>query len=220
MHAEYWLQRWREGRTGWHREGVMPLLESHWPALALPRGARVLVPLAGKSNDMAWLAAQGYRVLGVELSPLAIAGFFAEHGLEPDCHESDAGTHFVAGDIELLQADVFALDAGLLADCTGVYDRAAVIALPADQRRRYAQAVYAKLPARCRGLMITLEYPAAEMDGPPFAVDRHEVDALFGTHWDIALLEQRDILHAQPDFAAAGVTRLDTAVYALRRRDD
>ncbi|MDR2214774.1 MAG: hypothetical protein LBE59_02910, partial [Nevskiaceae bacterium] len=57
MDAEYWLQRWREDQIDFHRDSVMPLLEQHWDALALPAGSHVLVPLAGKSLDMLWLAA-------------------------------------------------------------------------------------------------------------------------------------------------------------------
>jgi thiopurine S-methyltransferase len=72
METEYWLKRWREGRTGWHRPEVMPLLEQHWAALDVPRGSRVLVPLCGKSVDMLWLAQQGMRVLGIDVSPIAI----------------------------------------------------------------------------------------------------------------------------------------------------
>ena len=47
MDADYWLQRWKEGRTGWHHESVMPLLEQHWPSLRVESGTRVLVPLCG-----------------------------------------------------------------------------------------------------------------------------------------------------------------------------
>ncbi|HET7301300.1 MAG TPA: thiopurine S-methyltransferase, partial [Oleiagrimonas sp.] len=48
MQTEFWLQRWREGRIGFHRDAPMPLLVQHWPALELARGSRVLVPLCGK----------------------------------------------------------------------------------------------------------------------------------------------------------------------------
>src|SRR5690348_18017582 len=89
MRAEFWLERWREGRTGFHRDTPMPLLLRHWPALALPRGSRVLVPLCGKTLDMPWLAEQGHRVLGVELSPLAVEQFFAGQGLAPTRSEED-----------------------------------------------------------------------------------------------------------------------------------
>jgi thiopurine S-methyltransferase len=220
METDFWLQRWREVRTGFHRDRVMPLLEQHWDALALAPGSRVFVPLAGKSLDMLWLAAQGYRVLGVELSPLAAQQFFAESGLHPEVHESRYGRHHVAGAIELICGDAFALDTSALADCAGVYDRAAVIALPADMRRRYAEELYARLPTGCRGLMITLEYPQAEKAGPPFAVDEREVRNLFGARWSVDLLERRDILAAQPGFVAEGVSALSTAVYRLRRVSD
>ena len=45
MERDFWLQRWKEGQIGFHRDQVMPLLESHWPSLRLPAGSRVLVPL-------------------------------------------------------------------------------------------------------------------------------------------------------------------------------
>jgi thiopurine S-methyltransferase len=218
MDADFWLQRWQEGRTGWHHNAVMPLLEQHWPALDVPRGTRVLVPLCGKSLDMPWLASQGMKVRGVELAPPAIEGFFAEHHLSPQSREAPYGTHYEAGEIEIIRADIFEVDAAQFAQCGAIYDRAALIALPPPLRERYARSVYGALPAGCRGLLITLEYPQAEMQGPPFSVEEREVHRLFGEHWDIDLLERRDILDSQPSFSEQGVTALHTAVYALYRR--
>lgn len=217
MQHDFWHQRWQEGRIGFHRSEVMPLLEKHWPALHLPADSRVLVPLAGKTLDMAWLAAQGHRVLGVELSPLAVEQFFQEHGLQPQVSHTSYGRHHIAGAIELLCGDVFGVDQALLADCTGVYDRAALIALPADMRQRYVQTVYAALPTGCRGLLITLEYPQQEKQGPPFSVDEAEVRDLFSSQWQIDLLERRDILD-QPDFVAEHLSAMHTAVYRLQKR--
>lgn len=219
MEATFWHQRWQEGRIGFHRNEVMPLLKQHWPSLALPRGSRVLVPLAGKTLDMAWLAAQGHRVLGVELSSLAVEQFFAEHALQPDIEDTRYGRHYRAGDIEMICGDAFALDRELLADCAGVYDRAALIALPRELRRHYAGTVYARLPTGCRGLLITLEYPQHEKDGPPFSVDDAEVRGLLEPVWDVALVERRDILASEPSFQAEGVTALHTSVHGLRKRD-
>ena len=216
--ASFWLDCWREGRTGFHRSDVMPLLERHWPALELPRGTRVLVPLAGKTLDMAWLAGQGFRVLGVELSPLAVQAFFAEQRLQPQRRESACGEHYVAGDIEIIQGNVFDLDPAILADCTAVYDRAALIALPPAMRQQYAQSVYAHLPPGCRGLMITLDYPPGEMEGPPFAVPPAEVRRLYEPDWRVTPLEHRDIHASEPGLAARGLSALATDAFRLDRR--
>ena len=218
MDKDFWLQRWQEGRIGFHRSEVMPLLQKHWPALGLPAGTRVLVPLCGKTLDMPWLASQGLRVRGVELAPLAIRQFFAEQKLQPQERNAAYGTHYIAGDIEIIRADIFGLDQSLLAECGAIYDRAALIALPPPTRERYAREVYDRLPAGSRGLLITLEYPQHEMQGPPFSVEEHEVRRLFGEQWDVDLLERRDILDSQPTFSGQGVTALNTAVYALERR--
>ena len=217
MDADFWLQRWQEGQIGFHRSDVMPLLEKHWPSLQVRADARVLVPLCGKSLDMHWLAAQGYRVLGVELSPLAVAQFFQEAGVEPVRAVSQYGEHFTAGPIEIILGDAFGLEPALLADVEAVYDRAALIALPPALRRRYLDTLYAALPSGCRGLLITLEYPQQQKDGPPFSVGQAEVEALFASPWQHVLLERRDILDQEPRFQAEGLTALTTAVYRLRR---
>lgn len=217
MDPEFWNARWREGRIGFHQQQVTPLLERHWDAIGVPAGARVFVPLAGKSLDMAWLAGRGHGVLGVELSELAVAQFFAEHGLAPEVSRSRLGIHHRAGAIELIVGDAFALDAATLADCAGVFDRAALIALPPSLRERYARGLYAALPPGCRGLLVTLEYPQREKSGPPFSVPEDEVRALYGRDWRVGVLERRDILADQPGFAAEGVSALDTVAYRLER---
>ena len=217
MDRDFWLQRWHDNQIGFHQDQPTPLLCKHWASAGVADGATGFVPLAGKSLDMVWLAAQGHRVLGVELSPLAVAQFFAEHDLTPEVSESRYGLHHRAGPIELVLGDAFGLDAELLAGCDAVYDRAAVIALPPELRTRYAEALYPRLPASCRGLMITLEYPQHEKDGPPFSVPETEVRERFAPHWDVHLLERRDILATQQSFVDQGVTALDTCVYRLVR---
>ena len=217
MEAAFWHQRWADNQIGFHQSAPTPLLLKHWPSLGIAAGAKVFVPLAGKSLDMAWFASQGHRVLGVELSQLAIEQFFDEHDLRPGIRESKYGRHHEAGGIELILGDAFGLDADLLRDCDAVFDRAALIALPPDLRLRYARELYAALPAGCRGLLVTLEYPQHERGGPPFPVGEHEVRALYEHDWQVDLLERRSIAPDHPGFVA-GVSRLDTAAYALRRR--
>ena len=217
MDASFWHQRWEEGRIGFHQASASPLLARHWPALGLPEGSRVFVPLCGKSLDMVWLAEQGHAVFGVELSTLAVAQFFAERGLEPSVRESPAGVHYRGGPYELLCGDAFALGAELLADCAGAYDRAALVALPPETRALYADTCWRRLPPHCRGLLVTMEYPQAERAGPPFSVEAPEVDLLFGAEWSPELLERRDILDREPGFAADGVSALSTCAWRLQR---
>lgn len=222
MDADFWHQRWQDNRIGFHQDQPTPLMQKHWPSIGAPPGCRVFVPLAGKSRDMLWLAAQGHRVLGVELSQLAVEQFFDEHGLQPDIHETRYGRHYRArgtqtGDIELICGDAFALDAAALADCAAVFDRAALIALPSELRLRYVDELYARLPGECRGLLITLEYPQDEKEGPPFSVTESEVRARFDSRWNVELLERRDILATQSNFIDEGVSALDTCVYRLQR---
>jgi thiopurine S-methyltransferase len=218
MDADFWLEKWREGVIPFHQNQVTPLLPRFWPQLAPPVGSRVLVPLCGKSLDMIWLAEQGLRVLGVELSRLAVEQFFSENGLHPVVEESTLGSHYVAGNIEIVCGDIFGLDAATLHSCATVFDRAALIALPPDMRPRYMQHVYGRLPGHYQGLLITLEYPQDQMPGPPFSVTEQEVAALCAGHSSATRLMRSDILAKSPHMAERGLTQLQAAVYRLQRQ--
>ncbi|MBD9461614.1 thiopurine S-methyltransferase [Pseudomonas sp. Pdm06] len=217
MEPEFWHKRWSSNQIGFHLPEVNPYLQHFWPQLGLERGSRVLVPLCGKSLDLLWLAHQGYSVLGVELSEKAATDFFLEHQLEPSVSEEGVFKVFRAADIEIRCGDFFALDREDVADCTALYDRAALIALPAPMREQYAAHLQRILPNGV-GLLITLDYHQDEMPGPPFSVGNDEVQRLLGDAWRLEILQEHDVLGESWKFLQAGVTRLDERVYRISSR--
>jgi len=217
MDADFWLKRWEEDATGFHLNRVMPLLTKYWATLAVPDAARVLVPLCGKSLDMIWLASQGYQVLGVELAPKAVEQFFNEHGLHPTQHDSLMGRHYVAGNIEIICGDIFDVDAATLSTCRGIYDRAALVALPPDMRSRYVQHVYGNLHDGFGGLLLTLEYDQSLMAGPPFSVPGSEIEAQFAGLAASSKIAEMNIIDKEPMFRERGLNALLSAAWALRR---
>jgi thiopurine S-methyltransferase len=181
MDADYWLSRWRDGRTGFHEGSPNAQLVRH--ALVLGPAGTVFVPLAGKSVDMVHLAALGHRVVGVELSREAVAQFFADRasfdGLgPPDITQEGPFEVFRAGAFTLYVGDFFALTSEHLRTVTAFYDRAALVALPPEMRAKYMERMCALLPGRC-GLLITIEFEDARMSGPPFHVARAELESAY-----------------------------------------
>lgn len=83
MEASFWHDRWANNELGWHEQDFHPQLVAHFQRLDLAAHGRVLVPLCGKTRDIAWLLQQGYRVAGVELSELAVQQLFSELGISP-----------------------------------------------------------------------------------------------------------------------------------------
>ena len=72
MEASYWHERWGENRIAFHEKQANALLVEHFKRLELDAGARVFVPLCGKTLDIGWLLGRDLRVVGVELSELAV----------------------------------------------------------------------------------------------------------------------------------------------------
>lgn len=214
MDTEYWRERWQQNRIEFHQDVISPYLQRFLPELKLAPGARVFVPLCGKSKDMLWLSAQGYGVFGVEISPLAVAAFFSENGLQPRRESRGAFESWRSGTIAIVCGDYFVLTPADLAGVVAVYDRAALVALPAEQRQRYARHMQALLPA-ARILLATMEYPQVEIPGPPFSVDNAELDALYGAHYFIHELYAEDTLARKPSFREKGLSRLIERVSLL-----
>lgn len=218
MDTRYWQGRWRQNKIEFHQDVVSPHLQRFFPELKLATGARVFVPLCGKSKDLAWLSTHGYSVLGVEVSPLAVAAFFSEQDLRAQHSPNGAFESWRSEGVEILCGDYFDLTPADLTGVAAVYDRAALIALPAEQRRRYAQHIQVALPSTARILLVTLEYPQAEWPGPPFSVAPSEIDSLFGRHYAIRELHTEDALARKLSYKEKGFTRLIERVHLLSPR--
>jgi thiopurine S-methyltransferase len=218
MQPEFWHKRWALDQIGFHLGEVNPYLQRFWPDLELKEHARVLVPLCGKSLDLAWLADQGFQVLGIELSEKAVEDFFSEQQL--DAHISQRGPFKVysAESLELWCGDFFALTTDDVVECAGLYDRAALIALPSEMRQRYTRHLTQILPHGCQGLLITLDYDQTQIDGPPFSVPDAEVQQLLAADWQLDTLDECDVLGKSWKFLQGGVTRLEERAYRLLHR--
>jgi len=171
MHPDYWLERWAKGRIGFHRLDVNPRLVEHHKVL--DGVIRVLVPLCGKSVDLEWLVVQGFEVVGIELSELAAQAFFSERGFVAQRHEQGSFIALSHGNVTILVGDFFAARGEDIGYFDGVYDRAAMIALPEALRARYAAHLQTLLTPKAKLLLLTLFYDAE--GGPPFSIAPEEV---------------------------------------------
>ena len=218
MQPDFWITRWERGETGFHQDEVNPWLREYWPRLHAPAAQRVFVPLCGKSLDMWWLRQQGFGVLGVELSQQAVEAFFAEAGNTPAITHEASLERFESGDVALLCGDFFALRPQQVAGCAAIYDRASLIALPPSMRQDYAAHLSTLFPLGARMLLVTLDYPQHEMEGPPFAVSSQDLERYFGASHRIERLAVCDALITNPVFRERGLTKMDEMVFALRPR--
>ncbi|HKJ77260.1 MAG TPA: thiopurine S-methyltransferase [Gammaproteobacteria bacterium] len=218
MKADFWHARWEAGEIGWHRDEVNTHLEVQWPRLGAPAGTPVFVPLCGKSVDLCWLRSAGHPVVGVEVSPRAVADFYREQGLEPQVENRDGLERWEADGVVIWCADFFDLTPAHLGAVGAVYDRASLVALPPVMRERYAAHMKALLPPAARILLLTLDYPQGQMDGPPFSVSGEEVTRLYGDAYAVETLYEEDALPDHPGLRGRGVRRLSERVYRLAPR--
>lgn len=186
--AHDWLDRWREGRIGFHRDRPHPVLVRHWPRLGVRPGTKVLVPLCGKSLDMRWLGQHDHPVLGIELAPEAIEQFVEEGTSEISRYRQDGFDIYRQGNVELWCGDFFHFHIQQAAEIGAFYDRAALIALPAPTRQRYAFHLAQLLPPGAAGLLISLTRTLDD-GGPPYTVSGDEVRELFEPNFRVTHLE-------------------------------
>ena len=179
MDSEFWQAKWRSNEIGFHQADIHPLLTRLWPAIGVRPGGRVLVPLCGKSRDLIWLCQQGYEVVGFELSELAVAALFAEHGLTPERAGWGEFQRYAVPGLTVYCGDFLAAVPATAPRCEGLYDRAALIALAPPQRQPYVDAVQRWCAPAARGLLITVEYPVGAITAPPFSLATDEVSALY-----------------------------------------
>lgn len=216
MDNQEWHDRWADNRIGFHQAKINPYLVPFWPVLEQARGNRVFVPLSGKSLDMLWLADQGQQVFGIEISDVAVEAFFTENNLRYERESRGRFKVYRSAELELWCGDFFDLTPEHLAGVSAVFDRGSLVAFPAELRETYAGHLQRVLPRDAAILLVTLEYPEHEMQGPPFSVRTAEVNRLFVDRYRIELLESLEILDKEPHFRKKGLSTLMERIYHLR----
>lgn len=186
MEAEFWHERWRQHQIGFHQPEVNSHLKNFWQQMHVPQDSGVLVPLCGKSLDLLWLVGQKYRVVGVELSEIAVTEFCAENHLQTVPQDIEAGRLWqFNNNVSLICKDFFRVSPDETGKINAVYDRAALVALPPEMRKKYASHLTSLLEPGAKILLVAFEYDQQKMQGPPFSVPEHEVRQLYGEKFSI-----------------------------------
>ncbi len=215
MNTDYWLKSWKQNKIGFHQHEINGHLSSFWKQLNAEDQSQVFVPLCGKSLDLLWLHQQGHHVIGAEISAIAIRDFFVENKLIFNSRQQNDLQVWESEHLTILQDDFFKLTAHQLLDVVGVFDRAALVALPIKLRQKYAQHLKNILSEKAKILLIAFEYDQSKMEGPPFAVHEAEIHELYGNSYEIKLLLNQEALDNYPSFRGRGLSRLTEKVYLL-----
>lgn len=189
MEADFWHRRWRKNEIGFHEEDGNHLLKTYIEKLGLPADARIFVPLCGKTRDIAWLLSQGFSVVGIELDKLAVEQLFAELDVIVEHNTVDGFEHKQASisdgqSLDIFTGNFFAFNEAIMGTIDAVFDRAALVALPEEMRKQYAQHLLA-LSNKCEQLLVCYEYADGLLQGPPHSVNYEEVMRHYGKEMSV-----------------------------------
>ena len=214
MEHSFWHSKWQKNEIGFHEPKGNVLLVKYASFLLGDDSSnsslkRIFVPLCGKTRDIGWLLSQDCEVVGAELSEVAVVQLFEELGAKPTVTTTSNGKVYAKDGLTVYVGDIFKLTPSDLGDITGVYDRAALVALPSPLREQYAAHLMA-ITQCAPQLIISFEYDQNEMPGPPFSVNEKTVDSLYAGDYNIKRLE-RSVLEG----GLKGKVDADNLVFAL-----
>ena len=192
MDADFWHQRWKENSIAFHQNAANPVFVDYIDTVSLEKKGRVFVPLCGKTLDIAWLLSRGYRVVGAELSEIAIKQLFTGLKVEPRVTMTGKIAHYCADNIDVFVGDFFDLTKEVLGLVDAVYDRAAYVALPQDLRGKYGEHLCAVTDAAPQ-LLVTYNYDQSLLQGPPFSIGEEEIYRNYKDHYTISPLASLDV---------------------------
>jgi thiopurine S-methyltransferase len=153
MDASFWHRRWATNDIAWHERSGNGLLVEHLKALSIKPDGRIFVPLCGKTRDVGWLLGQGYKVVAIELSEMAVEALFEELGVDAKVTQVGAFKSYQASNLEVFFGDFFALTSELLGTVDAIFDRASLVALPLEMRLKYTHHL-AKVTSNAEQLLV------------------------------------------------------------------
>ena len=160
---------------------------------------------------------QGFSVVGVELSEIAIKEFFHENGQDFTITQVGKFDLYSTKNIEIYCGDFFSLSSKHLSDVKAVFDRKSLIALDQNLRQKYVKHLNDIISLGVRVLLITLHYPQHQMSGPPFSVEKSEVESLFSMAFIYQELKSFQDIENRSKLVNAGVDYIENAAYCLQK---
>ena len=163
---------------------------------------------------MLYLVEKGFRVIGVEFSPVAIEAFMTENNLKYSTKTHEGGSiQYIAdvtnvaassgGSLSIVEGDIFGDAVGSALQAIhastpfgSIWDRASLIALNPEDREKYAALLLSFLPVGCNILQETVQYNQRQMFGPPWSVDAATTSALYSAACEVQTLEVVDVSDA------------------------
>jgi thiopurine S-methyltransferase len=191
MQADFWHQRWMQGRIAFDQQETNPLLVKYFKKLGLSKRSKVFLPLCGKSLDILWCLESGFDVVAIELSELAVKSLFERLAVEPVITKVGQLSCYSAPYLDVFIGDFFNLTEKELGKVDAIYDRAALVALPKQMRTKYAKHLI-NISKSAPQLLITFEYDQQLIDGPPFSLNSMELEQLYAIEYRSQLLESID----------------------------
>jgi len=212
----FWHNKWEKNEIGFHLQNFHPLLEKYSEQI-FSGHTDIFVPLCGKTADLRYLSRLDKKVVGVELSEIAAKAFYQEQFeiLNPVSKTTDKKMfqRYSEQNVQILVGDYFSLNSSLLNNATGIYDRAALVALPEDMRKLYVEQIKNICPTASM-LLIALDYEQSKMSGPPFSVVPQEINQLF-SFAKIKQLSRKNIIDKEPKFISKGLTSFYQTAYHI-----
>ena len=167
--SAYWEESYRTGETGWQLPAVSPpitrLLDEEPERL---RPGRVAVLGCGRSHEPAELARRGFKAIGVDFVPLALAPL------------AGGPVRYVSGDVRQLPLRPESLDY--------VMEQTCFCAIDPGERPLYVREVARAL--RPGGRVFGLFYEPSPPGNPPFRVSEEDIRTSFAGRFEVERLER------------------------------
>jgi thiopurine S-methyltransferase len=184
MEKNFWHQKWENNQIGFHNPEPNPLLVQYFEKLSLKKDQRIFLPLCGKTLDIGWLLSKGYRVVGSELSELAVQQLFEELDIEPEISSHNKLKCYSSKDIDIFVGDIFNLTGKMLSPVDAIYDRAALVALPYEMRKQYSSHLL-NITDKAPQLILCFEYDQELVNGPPFSISEDEIQEHYSKSYEV-----------------------------------
>ena len=214
---QFWSEKWSSDDTPWANGPTdLWLLGEHekFCELGLKPGCKVLVPLCGNSIAVRFLWEKGHEVVAVEYVEKAVQSLIQTRFSDLEFTKSPEGVHS-ADRLSIHCGDFFQFKSESTFDF--VYDRAALIALFPDQRKKYTKLISKHIGPKGFQCLVSFESDGDYPDVPPFPVTEEEIKQSY-PDFETLLRSEAQIEELSEQMLERGVTKAAFKRYFMKRQ--